>query len=391
MTIDPVTTGGSGLVQRVKNILLTPSAEWDRINNEPADTNKIYMGYVLPLVALSAICAFIGLSIFGISLFGVTSRVPMVAGVVGIVLQVAMGMASVFVLAFITNALAPSFGSTPDIGKAHQLAAYGSTAGFLAGVFSIFPLLAILGIVGLYSLALIYIGLPKMMKTPEDKRIGYFITIILVAIVVWIVMGTVVGAVRMSMGGLGGGYTFGQSQTQNQTVEGNVTLPGGGNVDLAEIQRQAEAYANGGEVQAVDPARLQQQLPQSLPGGFTLTSQSSGSAMGTAQAEGVYTNGGAELRVSVVHMGAMGAIAGMASGMNVQENRQDADGFARTQTIDGRIYTEEMSNSGRSASYGVIGRGVAVTAQGSNGVTLDQARAAVETIGVQRLEREFGA
>jgi hypothetical protein len=86
----------------------------------------------------------------------------------------------------------------------------------------------------------------------------------------------------------------------------------------------------------------------------------------------------------------MGALAGMATGMNVQENRQDGDGYARTQTIDGRIYSEEVDNKASSASYGVIGRGIAVTAEGTN-ITLDQARAAVETVGVQRLEREFGA
>jgi hypothetical protein len=113
--------------------------------------------------------------------------------------------------------------------------------------------------------------------------------------------------------------------------------------------------------------------------------------MGTAQAEGVYQNGDARITVTIVHMGAMGAVAAMAAGANVQENRQDADGFSRTQTVDGRIYTEEVSNSARSARYGVIGRGVSVTADGANGVTLDQARAAVETIGVQRLERQFAS
>jgi uncharacterized protein YcfJ len=112
--------------------------------------------------------------------------------------------------------------------------------------------------------------------------------------------------------------------------------------------------------------------------------------MGMSQAEGVYRSGEAELRLTVVQTGAMGALAGMAAGMNVQENRQDGDGYARTQTIDGRIYSEEVDNKASSASYGVIGRGIAVTAEGTN-ITLDQARAAVETVGVQRLEREFGA
>ncbi len=199
MTMQP-SAGSAGLVDRVKNILLTPQAEWDKIAAEPADLSKLYMGYVLPLAALGAICGFIGMSIFGYSGFGIVYRVPIVAGVVGAVLQVAMGLAGVYVMAMITNALAPNFASTPDPGQAHKLSAYGSTAGFLAGVFSIFPPLAMLGIVGLYSLVLIFIGLPRLMKTPDDKRVAFFATIIVLDIVVFLVIGMVLGAVRSAAG-----------------------------------------------------------------------------------------------------------------------------------------------------------------------------------------------
>jgi len=209
MTIEPTGTASTGLVDRIKNILLTPQAEWERIDAEPADVNKIYVGYVVPLCALAAICGFIGLSVFGVSAFGVSYRVPLMTGLVSAVLQVVLGVAGVFLLAFVTNALAPTFGSQQNMGQAHKLAAYGSTAGFLSGVFAIFPPLAILSLVGLYSLYLLYVGLPKMMKTPDDKRVGYFITIILVAIVAWILIGAVMGSIRMAMGGMGGPPGFG--------------------------------------------------------------------------------------------------------------------------------------------------------------------------------------
>lgn len=200
MTIEPTGAGTAGLVDRVKNILLTPQAEWDKIAAEPADLNKLYLGYVLPLAALAAVCGFIGMSVLGVSGFGITYRVPLLAGLVGAVLQVGMGLAGVYIMAMITNALAPNFGSTPDPMQAHKLSAYGSTAGFLAGVFAIIPALAALGIVGLYSLVLIFIGLPRLMKTPEDKRIGYFATIVVVDIVVMVVISVVLGAVRSAAG-----------------------------------------------------------------------------------------------------------------------------------------------------------------------------------------------
>ncbi len=163
MTIDPANIGGAGLVDRAKNIILTPQAEWDRIAPEPADVQKIYTGYVLPLAVFSALCSFIGLTFIGV----LGWRIGIVPGLVQAVLQTGLGVLSVFVLAFIINALASSFGSRQDMGQAHKLAAYGSTAFFLAGVFSLFPPLAILAIVGLYSFALIYIGMPRLLGTPD--------------------------------------------------------------------------------------------------------------------------------------------------------------------------------------------------------------------------------
>lgn len=66
-----------------------------------------------------------------------------------------------------------------------------------------------------------------------------------------------------------------------------------------------------------------------------------------------------------------------------------AEGYRRIQSVDGRIYAEQVDSAASSASYSVIGRGVALRAEGTN-LTLDQARSAVDTIGVQRLERQFG-
>lgn len=209
MTTTPTSAGSSGLIDRVKNILLTPKAEWERIAAEPADINKMYVGYLLPLLVLSAVCAFIGMSLIGVSFFGATFRTPIVAGIVGAALRVVVGFVGVYVLAFIANALAPNFGSQANMGQAQKLAVYSSTAGLLAGVFAIYPPLTMLAILGLYSLVLLYFGLGPLMKTPEDKRIGYFLVIIVVAIVIGIVISVVLGTVMGMVGGLPGLPTAG--------------------------------------------------------------------------------------------------------------------------------------------------------------------------------------
>ena len=190
MSTEP-TNANAGMIERIKNILLQPQAEWDRIAGEPADVSKLYLGYVLPLAAFAALCSFVGFTL----LWGFSVRT-----LVGAVVQTGVGAAGVFIMAYIANTLAPNFGSQQDMGQAHKLAAYGATAGFLANVFLIVPALAMLAIVGLYSLALLYIGLPRLMKTPEDKRIAFLAVIVLVAIVVWILIGTVLAATGLSPG-----------------------------------------------------------------------------------------------------------------------------------------------------------------------------------------------
>ncbi|MGE3304009.1 MAG: Yip1 family protein [Hyphomonadaceae bacterium] len=381
-----------GLIQRAKAILLTPRAEWTKIDGEPADLGKLYIGYLVPLAALAAAAGAIGAAVFGYGAMGITIRLPLTT-VIGMgVTQFVMSLIGPFVFGYIVNALAPTFGSTANIGQAHKLTIYSATAGMLAGVFAIFPPIAVLGILGLYSLALLYIGLPILMKTPQDKRLGYFITAIIAAIALALVAGFAMSAVRGAMGGamFGGGGPMGGPAK----VEGKVTLPGGGQVDLSEVDKmtkQLEAAQKGeATVAAVDPASLQALLPEALPGGFARTSISSAStgAVGAAQAEGEYARGEASITLQVMHLGAMGAMASMAGAMGVTANRQDADGYARTRTVNGRVVTEEASTSGGTAKYSVVGKnGAVITADGRGGASADDVKKAVEAIGIDRIEK----
>src|SRR5258705_1378774 len=52
-----------GLIERVKNILLTPATEWPVIEREATTAADISKGYVAPLAAIAVISTFIGLSL----------------------------------------------------------------------------------------------------------------------------------------------------------------------------------------------------------------------------------------------------------------------------------------------------------------------------------------
>lgn len=198
MTTTPTSAGSSGLIDRVKNILLTPKAEWARIGPEPADVGKLYIGYALPLIVLGAVCSFIGMAFIGLPFIG---RLPIMWALTDAITKVVMGFVTLFITAFIANALAPTFGSKQDMGQAHKLVVYGSTAGMLAGVLAIFPPLAMLAIVGgLYSIVLIYLGLPATMGTPADKQVAYVAVLIIACIVVFMILGYIMAMVMATMG-----------------------------------------------------------------------------------------------------------------------------------------------------------------------------------------------
>ena len=153
------------LVQRVQDILLRPASTWPQIEAESTDIVELYKSYVGILALIPAVAGFIGTSIIGM---------PIAWGLVTLVINYVLSLAVVYVLALIIDVLAPNFNSTQDRLAAFKLSGYAYTASFVAAIFSIIPRLAGLGLLlGLYSIYLIYTGLPVLMKCPEDKVVIY--------------------------------------------------------------------------------------------------------------------------------------------------------------------------------------------------------------------------
>jgi hypothetical protein len=181
-------------VARVQNMIMKPAAEWDAIAPEPATVGGLYTGYACILAAIPAIATIISSALFG--------HAGVIFGVVSAVLGYVLGLAGVFLIAFIIDALAPSFGAEKSQIQALKLVIYAYTASWVASIALIIPILG--GLValagGIYSLYTLYIGLPKLMKSPADKTAGYFIVTIIAAIVIYFVIGAVVTAVVLASG-----------------------------------------------------------------------------------------------------------------------------------------------------------------------------------------------
>ena len=196
MATNPTGESRVPLVQRVKNILMSPKTEWPVIDSEPATIGGIYKNYVMILAAIGPVCMLLGLLLFGMPYISFPLGYLLAQAVVSYV----MALVGCYVLALIIDALAPSFGGTRDKVKAFKVAAYSSTAAWVIGIFYLLPLLAILGIIGaIYSLYLLYLGLPVLMKTPADKSVVYTVAVIVAAIVIYVVVGAISGRILAAM------------------------------------------------------------------------------------------------------------------------------------------------------------------------------------------------
>lgn len=186
------------LVDRAKNIIVTPKTEWDAVSAEEPNIQQILFSYVLPLSLIPTIAVIIGWGLIGI--FGFTSFTYGIA--MGLV-QLINAFLSVLIAGFVIDALAPSFGSQKNMGRAVQLVAYSMTPVWIAGILNIIPTIGWLaGLIGLYGLYLMYLGLAPLMKTPEDKKVGYLVVSIIILVVVYFVIAAILTAIFMAVFGL---------------------------------------------------------------------------------------------------------------------------------------------------------------------------------------------
>jgi hypothetical protein len=399
---EPGPMGSAPLVARVQGILLHPGPEWDKIDTEPATTQGLYIGYVCILAAIGPVAGAVGSLAFGHSFLGITYRPPIAAVLIGAVVSYLLALASVFILGLVIDALAPSFDGHKNQTQALKIAAYSGTAGWLAGVFGIIPSLAPLAALGaLYNLYLLYIGMPKLMKAPQEKALGYTVVTILVSLVLFLVVGVIGGAVIGAAGGLGHMGAGGISSTDGGTLSGNLHL-GGASVDLGKLQaasKQMEAAAssmqaqqNGqpGTVKAVPADTLKALLPATLLSGFARTEVEASSAgaggVSGSNAHGVYARGDQKITLEVTDMAALGALAALGGAVNAQSDRETATGYEKMGAVNGRMTNEEFDRQTKVGKFSVVVANRFMVEANGEGVEMGDLKAAVSSVGFDRLE-----
>ncbi|MBP6118050.1 MAG: YIP1 family protein [Giesbergeria sp.] len=404
------------IVERAKSILLSPRPTWEVIDTEQTDTASLYTGYLMILAAIPAVCGFIGMSIIGMGMFGVSMRVPFLAGLANMLVSYVLSLVGVYVLAVLIDLLAPRFGGVSSRIQALKVAVYASTAAMLGGVFALLPMLAMLSVLtGLYSVYLLYAGLPILMKSAREKSVAYTAVVIVAAIVLGLIVGAI-NALFMPRGA--GPWAAGDTPVVSvRTPGGEVTIDGAG---VAAMQRKMEEAARSMEKASAqkDPAAMAASTRDAtaaaagmLGGGKALGAQTlkaalpeqlgdlartgfevqDGAALGlpTSQASADYGSGNRTVHVEIMDLGGLGAMAAAAFGL-AQGEKEDQHHAEKTWQEGGRILHESYAKDGSSAEHkmalknGVL---VSISADNMDIAALRNVASQLDIAALERLQR----
>jgi hypothetical protein len=176
------------LMSRVKGLILTPQKEWETIGTERTGIFDLYRGYIAPLAAIPPFASFLGAWLFGSHGLHPTFA----AGLFRALVQYALSLPALFLVAFVISMAAPHFDGKSDDRRALMLAAYSYTPAWLASLFGLVPGLRFLDVLGFYGIYVFSLGLTKMMRIPKDNLdvftlVALVVTVATGALHAWIV------------------------------------------------------------------------------------------------------------------------------------------------------------------------------------------------------------
>jgi len=434
-----------GLLERVKNILLKPNAEWPVIAAETTSTAKLYTGYICPLAAIGPIASIIGMSLVGIDVgFLGTVRTPILSSVSYAVVAFILALVGVFVLGLIIDALAPTFSGQKNRCQALKVAAYSYTPAWLAGILGVIPMLSLLGVVAaLYGLYLLYLGLPVLMKAPKEKAVGYTAVVVICAIVLGVVLGaisgTVIGTRGLSLMGMHGSAfgrhaaseqagaaaagsllggllgqddkgkaaigsavtrmaEYGQQMEQQAARSKDAAAQGGGKGSFPSndattaagaLGALGNALGGGKAVEPVDFRALKAILPESLPdmprsNASGEKNEMMGIQISTAEAD-YQDSASGRIHVKISDLGTLASLAGMAAAMEPKMDKETDTGYEKTTLVDGRQTHEIYDTRSQQGEMKVLLDGRFEVAVNGNGVKMDAIKLALSKIDLSRL------
>lgn len=178
-------------ISNSKNIVMSPEAEWTRIMaEEPERQSLIRYGITMMFIAYALL--FVLTFLFSTM---ISTVIPFTAAhmVASVVVQFALSLASIFIVPQILASVAPSFGGQNNSLNALKLYVFSSTPAWLGMAIGVIPVIGWLAAIAgaIYAIYLFWKHFEEAMSIPNEKKVGYLVTAIVLLIVVNFVIGAI--------------------------------------------------------------------------------------------------------------------------------------------------------------------------------------------------------
>jgi hypothetical protein len=388
------------LIDRAKNIIMTPKTEWEVIDKETTTTAELYKGYIVLLALIGPVAIALRSMISYFSIYGLVSAVTTYVFILIVV----------FLMALLVNALAPTFGGQKSQIQALKVTAYSMTPAMVAGVLHILPMLGILSLLAsLYGLYLLYLGLPVLMKVTQEKAVGYTAAIVVCGLVI----GIIVGGIFQATGGYGWmmgypnySYMGGNNSSVNIDALNQIRANALAAHQQMEVAKQsgnpqaqaaaavnvmgALASGNGTGIEPIDQNMLKALLPD-MVGSLKRTkleAEKTGVAnFKISKADASYAgDAGQSVDLSITDAGGTPMFAGLTAWAMVEQEKETNDGYEKTGKVDGRPVHEKFNKTSKDGEYSVVVASRFIIEARGRQVDMDTLKQAVAAIGPDKLE-----
>ena len=173
--------------------MLSPRATWNRLAQKSDENIKARLLLVISLALIPPLAFYygttqVGWRVMGGSLTKVTaeSAIPL-----AVLFYLAL-LGSMVVIGLMAHWMSKTYDADSFPIKGIVMIGYASVPVFLAGILAVYPLWWLDGIIATlaccYAIRLIYLGVPPMMKVPEDRGMLYASALFAVALVYVVVV-----------------------------------------------------------------------------------------------------------------------------------------------------------------------------------------------------------
>ncbi|WP_308366544.1 MULTISPECIES: Yip1 family protein [unclassified Microbulbifer] len=193
-------------------IFIHPGKEWEAIRSERHSFAQVFFSHVPILALIPCVAGYFGVTLVGFRVGDHVARLtPGSAAALAVVTYFSL-LIGVYLFGEFINWMSRSYGVKGDEPTRHYegtaLAVFVTTPIFLSGIVGLYPHLwlnaAVTGLAGVYSIYLIFEGIPILMNMSKERAFLYAYSVITVGLVLLVIVR--VGAVILWSLGMGPVY-----------------------------------------------------------------------------------------------------------------------------------------------------------------------------------------